>query len=337
MTNIVYLHIGMPKTGTSALQVFFAANQESLKQSGVWYPTSANLQAAKSGAVTSGNATGIARFLNPDNPHPEDPQEALERFQDELKQNSGTILYSSEFLHNASPERLQQLKSVATSLGHEIRIVVFLRHQIDIAFAQYSQGVKRHALSTSSESILDRPGVNYLEILNRFSAIFGDRNIIARDYAHFVESPYSLMVEFLSILGLAPGNQFQFPKLAVNPSLSRHELEMLRGLNELTRDPAVCTLVSSVLMGLRASTDSEDAYLGMIGSEKLLPSQEELTRLTRRYREENDEISVRFLGGRPFRGSGAHSSGKPLDPPTPYERILFYMLSSVLFSLRART
>ena len=62
-----------------------------------------------------------------------------------------------------------------------------------------------------------------------------------------------------------------------------------------------------------------------------------VTPLTRRYREENDEISVRFLGGRPFRGSGAHSSGKPLDPPTPYERILFYMLSSVLFSLGART
>ena len=36
--KILYLHIGMPKTGTSSLQVFLMQNEEALAQYGVAYP-----------------------------------------------------------------------------------------------------------------------------------------------------------------------------------------------------------------------------------------------------------------------------------------------------------
>lgn len=34
----LYLHIGTPKTGTSAIQIFCKDNQETLKKQGYYYP-----------------------------------------------------------------------------------------------------------------------------------------------------------------------------------------------------------------------------------------------------------------------------------------------------------
>ena len=36
----LYLHIGMPKTGTTSIQTFCELNRELLKEMGYWYPES---------------------------------------------------------------------------------------------------------------------------------------------------------------------------------------------------------------------------------------------------------------------------------------------------------
>ena len=36
--STVYIHVGTPKTGTSAIQVFFTKNRKLLKEKGVCYP-----------------------------------------------------------------------------------------------------------------------------------------------------------------------------------------------------------------------------------------------------------------------------------------------------------
>jgi hypothetical protein len=41
MTKTIYLHIGIPKTGTTAIQNFFFQKREDLKNYGLLYPNTA--------------------------------------------------------------------------------------------------------------------------------------------------------------------------------------------------------------------------------------------------------------------------------------------------------
>ena len=53
----LWLHIGPPKTGTSALQVFFARNAKALRRQGLIYPWA---ERAAGGEITTGNAAWLA-------------------------------------------------------------------------------------------------------------------------------------------------------------------------------------------------------------------------------------------------------------------------------------
>ena len=61
----LYIHAGMPKCGTSALQVFLAQNSDKLRDSDLDYLQLGDLSGAKSGEITSGNAGPLARSMYP--------------------------------------------------------------------------------------------------------------------------------------------------------------------------------------------------------------------------------------------------------------------------------
>ena len=61
----LYVHAGMPKCGTSALQVFWAQNSDELRRNGIDYLSLGDLSAATAGEITSGNAGPLARSMYP--------------------------------------------------------------------------------------------------------------------------------------------------------------------------------------------------------------------------------------------------------------------------------
>ncbi|HEB7551330.1 TPA: hypothetical protein RZH73_001835, partial [Campylobacter coli] len=97
----LWIHAGMPKNGSSALQSFFAKNIENLKREGIDYPSFVDLTSAKNDGITSGNGAMIARTLLDKN-HPIYLNDSEVRLQSELidfvlKSSCNRILISSEY------------------------------------------------------------------------------------------------------------------------------------------------------------------------------------------------------------------------------------------------
>ena len=63
----IVLHIGMPKTGTSALQVFLARNHAALKEHATDYFQIGEFNLGLKGSISSGNGSFLARTLLPPN------------------------------------------------------------------------------------------------------------------------------------------------------------------------------------------------------------------------------------------------------------------------------
>lgn len=103
--STLWLHVGPPKTGTSALQVFFARNAAALRRQGVLYPWG---EAALDGAVTSGNGAWLAAW---EEGFPKSLPEGRTLIR--LLRRGHNVLLSSEYFVTTDPRVLESLKRQA--------------------------------------------------------------------------------------------------------------------------------------------------------------------------------------------------------------------------------
>src|SRR4051794_33359112 len=98
---VLWLHFGLAKTGSSALQVFFARNTLAFRKQGIIYPWHSH---AVEGKVTSGNGLWLAVQ------HAEEPGYALrlEKLTGYIR-NDRNVLLSSEFFETADQPRLERI------------------------------------------------------------------------------------------------------------------------------------------------------------------------------------------------------------------------------------
>ena len=107
------LHVGMGKTGSSALQVALVRHRDLLARHGVTYPPAPSDAAAARDGVVSGNALPLVRYLvTSKSPRRVAPDALMHEALATVRGNPDepTLLFSSEFLHQASPDRLATLR-----------------------------------------------------------------------------------------------------------------------------------------------------------------------------------------------------------------------------------
>ena len=91
----IILHCGMPKTGSSALQVQLAQSRETLLKHGFDYLPMGDFKQARQGRITSGNGAGLARaYLNPEHPA------SLASRRGELTRGAAVVFSFSELVPN---------------------------------------------------------------------------------------------------------------------------------------------------------------------------------------------------------------------------------------------
>jgi hypothetical protein len=88
----LFLHIGLPKTGTSALQVFLASNIEALSRNNIEYPWARAVVASEQ-RITSGNGARVAKTAFTAQEGAEVALQQLNR----VLSKGGSVLLSSEF------------------------------------------------------------------------------------------------------------------------------------------------------------------------------------------------------------------------------------------------
>ncbi len=225
----LYLHIGMGKTGTTALQLFFADNRHALQQQGILYP--------KLGEVSSAHhklSPHVPRFLE----NTWSFMSAAEWAPQVANTDCRSILLSSELISRTSPEQVEPFCDSVQAL-FDLKVVIYVRRQDDIIMASYNQHIKsgmqkRPILDIYREMI---PKFDYEALLSPWEESVGADGIIVRPYEYGQFFDGDLRKDFLkNVLGTEVGERFRFDSTNPNPGLSKVTGEYLRMINNVVED-----------------------------------------------------------------------------------------------------
>lgn len=232
----VLLHVGVHKTGTTAIQAALADARGDLKKAGVSYP--GKLQAQHRAALAilqrpwGWNTRGGAVM---DRSH-------FDRLARRVTGNPGRVVISSEFFCEADA---QTAIAVARDLGGErVRVVVTLRNLGRLLPSSWQQYLK-YGLTTPYErwlrNVFDNPGQStmtptfwkrhdHAAVLGRWAAAVGPENVTAIVLEGVDRS--AMFRSFAQLLGVPDEVLVSRMDLTSNRSMTAAEAELLVRLNK---------------------------------------------------------------------------------------------------------
>ncbi|MBA3744832.1 hypothetical protein [Sporichthya sp.] len=234
------LHIGMGKTGTSALQVALVRNRQRLADQGVDYPPHTDDDVARALGVTNGNGPALANLLGSElAAAPADltqAQSGLRALCTGVALSTFPItLYSSELLYRFDPNHLAVLGEEADRAGIELRVVVYVRDIAPYFVSSYSERVKRNGYSGTFDEYLEggddfgRRVALFQPRLTRLVDAVGRSRV---QILHYDSVGAQLFPSFVrDVLGLTDSGGWELPPSSVNRGLTAQEVELLRHLN----------------------------------------------------------------------------------------------------------
>lgn len=254
MTNkTLYLHVGMGKTGSSALQVAFVRNRKQLAAHGIAYPEDSSDINALRGEVISGNAMKLVKYLDPRTPADIEHQKTfLADFKRTIHDaTESRVLFSSEFLYSANPDRFEEFCRALGDDGVKVKVVVYVRDVAGHALSMYSQVVKRSLFTgtfmdfiTPGEGIRYRP--NLRGRLRRLTTLLGAESV---QTMHYDSDRHRLMETFMrNVFGIDDLSGYDLAHGQINRSLTDHEIELMRYINTRLHDTVRAGVVNRVLI-----------------------------------------------------------------------------------------
>jgi len=219
MVNKLVLHIGMHKTGSTAIQFFANLNRERLHHRGILYPLA--------GQPEADNIPGHHRFawaaLG------KDTLAVFDELREEINKDKSEIsIISSEVLDTLSPDQVNLF------LGNlpfdDITLVCYLRRQDQFVQAMYSTDVMWHDyqddiseyLSNSMETTLD-----YYDLLNRWAGVLGKERMIIKPYVREKLKNQDIIDDFFSEVNLDVTGNWSRPLPQVNNGFPRAVTELV--------------------------------------------------------------------------------------------------------------
>ena len=314
----IYLHIGLMKTGSTALQEFLAANRTVLAKQNCAYPL---MHIGPTHTYDLRNA----HFLIYDSPSNDPARRKAEELHilqkgismlEKAFQEADTVILSDEKLWYAQNwlRFRPRLMKIREQFGCEIKVIVYLRRQDQFVESYWNQKVKgasRYTMSFSEFLLSSHcAGIlpDYNAQLDLMRELYGKENIIVRVYEPDQFDGGSIFSDFIQHTGLALTDEYQFPESPSNLQLTDNFIEIKRQINELTDYRDTDNFYRAAMLGA-----SEAA--GRIGNEKndkvtFFPEGGQAA-YVEQFREGNANIAREYLG----REDGVlfHEKIKPLD------------------------
>ncbi|GFD91212.1 hypothetical protein KUL152_34380 [Tenacibaculum sp. KUL152] len=216
--NKVFIHIGPPKSGTSAIQKWLSDNRDYLASKGVFYPE----HELDENGVSSGNLLSL--FSQDGEDFLLDEAKVSSLLEEFISSKNDVLILSSEFFF----KRMEQLAQAIP----EAMFIGYLRFPLEVAESSYNQGVKRHG-QVHAFGLPATPRAYQLEILDRLIKKIGRERFILRPYSKQCFKNGNLIEDFLDKVGVEPIN-LNTP--LVNTSYTLEGLEFKRWFNQLTLD-----------------------------------------------------------------------------------------------------
>ena len=211
--EVLYIHAGLPKNGSSALQVFFSKNQDNLRNHDVEYFSLGDIEEGRKGNITSGNGSLLSRsMLN-------EKHEAFykngatlyEEFLDRVSLSKQKVgLLSSEFFAIVPLQNIRKLKEDLENQGVNLKFIFYVRRQDQFLMSGYIQRVKRHGHIGNPNEYLKTQFkkvhfLNYYGYFNELELVLGPENISVSIYENTKEHKKGLVGHFMdTLLGQCP-------------------------------------------------------------------------------------------------------------------------------------
>lgn len=204
----VYLHVGMSKTGTTAIQRFLYENADAMSRVGVCYPD--NYRDVDRGFedwahhILSHKWGG---WLDPA-VFPVSPEQAWEQLDENIAERTETIILSSERFQDllVQSNYAKILKYVQNMVApRRLRIIGYVRRQDDFAESHFKELVKNSFNKTSLDDyVKDLPAFyDYNAFFGRCAEVVGAENVIVRVFDERCFVGGSLIEDFAYACGFA--------------------------------------------------------------------------------------------------------------------------------------
>lgn len=343
----LYLHIGAPKTGTSSIQYFCWKNQEVFKEKGYCFP-SMPFHYRHKASVRNGlfltskyyNQDGIRdKQVEEDN-----LKEGMKILEDTFLEYDNVILtdegiWNCFFLRKGIRKKAQIILESAQRCGYQIKIIVYLRRQVDYVLSWYNQLIKHSVSKKLSclsweeyfENYTAYIAVDYLKYLRQLEKFFGKENLIIRrfDRKSFVNN--SLVDDFLNIIGLQKDNDFI------------DEEEVTKRNSGISENACAFKRIVNKIDGIEVDEKRKFEYtLGKFSNDfksstdYSMMSEEEVMEFMKKFEISNQKIADEYLGdGLPLFEEKKHNKVKwTADNPDYIEDAIGYMCLLHLDSIR---
>lgn len=306
----IYLHIGMPKTGTTFLQKTLLDNNEVLKKYGYDFPdigiefenalprrnahflippVTNEFGIVKTGRLDSVYEAGVAKIR-------------------EILQNTANIILSDEMIYVWSGEYLERFKKDMAECNCVVKAIVYLRRQDTFIQSYWNQLVKTSSTKRAFRAFTTDQRTDYYRLhydkgIEHFANIFGEENMIVRIYENgqFGGRYNNLLSDFLETVGLGEideKEEFVFDTSddnqtkIVNPSLNGLYIHTKRLLD---RNPYFCDKTNFSISRLY-EISQEDDNIKNTAAENLMTYEEKLEYLSR-FEESNKAVADKYFGG----------------------------------------
>jgi hypothetical protein len=235
MSQRVYLHVGVPKSGTTFLQASLSSNRKDLRAAGVLYPGGEERMFLAAVDVRgSHKAWGRKRS---------EVEGAWDHVCRKARKHDGVTVISHELLGGASTRQVTEALTMLK--GVEVHLVVTARDPARQATAEWQEGIKHgrrltveqfrtRVLSSSSETDYARryrASQDLPDVLARWGATLPASRVHVVCCPPPDADPGLLWQRFAGVVGFDPE---AFPPAgpeSANPSLGTTEIDLLRRVN----------------------------------------------------------------------------------------------------------
>jgi hypothetical protein len=217
MTKRIIVHVGPPKTGSSAIQKWLNENQRLMLDNGYFYP-SHNMD---ENGISSGNFRAILD-VTPER------KSTLNRVRFEAlievfaESQHHTLLLSSEYFVN----HVRNILAVTEN----VLFIAYVRPPIEFVESIYNQSIKRHGQSKII-ALRNQLSATSIDNIIALSNEFGNKHFKLRAYSESAGFYKSIIHDFCDAIDFAVPNNAITDDERVNRSYSFEALEFKRWLN----------------------------------------------------------------------------------------------------------
>lgn len=325
--KILYVHIGMAKTGTTALQSFLWDNRELLMQQGCCYPgmqcaypDTGNVNERRNGhfLINDVRVNGSLEHEAMDEAMYRTGMDEVVRLFEEYDKIvlSDESIWASTYKQRAN--LWKELRDDSEKYGFSVKVIVYLRRQDQYMMSLYRQKVARRknegCQKTWEEFITHISGVrqlDYFKKLERIRKVLGRDAMIVCRYERGSFYNNDLYADFLHRIGLELTDGYKIEVQQTNKSLLGNTVEMKRILNGIPDFNSDDDFVIREILYAGSEISKN-----RVGAE--LFSKEEAEAFLKKYEQSNERVARTYFGdGKPLFDTTVKELPK-YDPNNPY-------------------